>query len=820
MGLFQRLIPAGFGLAVRGNEEKIEREALRKIDEGNALEEEGQFVEAMKLYESAIRTAPKLARAHLNRGNILMMRGQLEDALRAYETALTLDPSYSAAHFNIGNAFMSLGRSGMALDSYKEAISLKPDFADAQVALGNTLVAMGRLDEAVTSYHQALRVKPDYAEVFINLGSTLQTLGKCNDALECYRQVLAIKPDYAEAHVYMGTALKDLGRLEDAVVCNRLAIEVRPNLFAAHNNLGNCLKELGNLNDSVVCYRQALEIEPDSAEVHSNLGLALKDLRQYDEAVICLRRALKTQSDVAEVHNSLGHALQMLGQFDAAKDSYQRALEIKPDFAEAHSNLGISLLDLGRLEDAVASFGKALQSDPESFRFHNNLGVAYKELGILDKAIACIGRSLELNPNCIDAHGNRLFIRNYLADQPGSLAFSEALFYGELVERLARPYISWASTPEPERRLRVGLVSGDLCKHPVGYFVVGVLTALVSASSDRLELVAYSNDLRFDALSEKIKTCCRDWHPVKGLSDEQLAEKIYDESVDILIDLSGHTAHNRLPMFAWKPAPVQLSWLGYFATTGVAAMDYFIADPWTLTVSEESHFTEKIYRLPETRLCFTPPDLEVAVSPLPAIENEYITFGCFNHLSKIGEPVVALWARILASVPDSRLFLRAEQIRDQSVRQSIIDRFAVYEVDPVRLILEGPVPRRDYLAGYHGVDIALDPFPYPGGTTTVEALWMGVPVLTLSGERFLSRQGLGLLMNAGLPDWIAADVDDYLARAVSHASDLRNLAALRRELRQQVLASPIFDSSRFAKHFEVALRDMWHTWCRQQQDQS
>jgi predicted O-linked N-acetylglucosamine transferase (SPINDLY family) len=261
---------------------------------------------------------------------------------------------------------------------------------------------------------------------------------------------------------------------------------------------------------------------------------------------------------------------------------------------------------------------------------------------------------------------------------------------------------------------------------------------------------------------------------------------------------------------------VQASWLGYLATTGVSAIDYIIADVWTLPESEEPYFTEKVWRLPESYLCFTPPADSVDVGPLPAIHNGYITFGSFNNLTKMNDTVVALWSQILAAIPDSRLYLKAKQLKEASVRQSVVERFAGHGIDAGRLILEGPVPRTDYLKPFQRVDIALDPLPYPGITTSVENLWMGVPVLTLAGKSFLSRQGVGLLMNAGLPEWIAEDADDYVVRAVLHASDLQKLSLLRNNLRQQVLASPIFDAPRFAKHFEAALRRMWQNWCQQQ----
>jgi predicted O-linked N-acetylglucosamine transferase (SPINDLY family) len=305
---------------------------------------------------------------------------------------------------------------------------------------------------------------------------------------------------------------------------------------------------------------------------------------------------------------------------------------------------------------------------------------------------------------------------------------------------------------------------------------------------------------------------------LSGKSDEAAARLIHSDSIHVLVDLSGHTAGNRLPIFAWKPAPVQVSWLGYFATTGIAAIDYLIADPWVLPETEEAYFTEKIWRLPETRLCFTSPDVDVEVSLLPALSNGYITFGCFNNLSKMNDDVVALWAKVLGSVPDSRLLLKAKQFVNGLVSKNTIDRFAAHGINSNRLILENPELRDKYLAAYHRVDIALDPFPYPGGTTSVEGLWMGVPVLTLAGERFLSRQGVGILMNVGLPEWIATDADDYVARAVSHAADLQHLSDLRSRLRQLVLASPIFDAPHFARNFEASLRGMWQKWCDEQSE--
>jgi protein O-GlcNAc transferase len=400
-----------------------------------------------------------------------------------------------------------------------------------------------------------------------------------------------------------------------------------------------------------------------------------------------------------------------------------------------------------------------------------------------------------------------------LPDVADDVLVADTRRYGEIVANKARPYQAWSNTPDANRPLRIGLVSGDFCNHPVGHFLEGVLSALHAQATGRLHLLAYATVARSDAVTNRLKAYCQVWRDVSALPDQHLAERIRADEVDILIDLSGHSAFNRLPMFAWKPAPVQATWLGYFASTGVAAIDYFLADPWSLPDGGASAFTEQIWCLPETRFCFTPPSERAPVSSLPAASNGHITFGCFNNLRKMNDSVVALWAQVLQQVAGSRLHLKAIQLDDEAVRQEVIRRFAAHGIAADRLSLAGPSPRAEYLQAYHQVDIALDPFPFTGGTTTAESLWMGVPVLTMAGRHLVSRQGLGLLMNAGLPGWVATDPQDYVDKAIAYAADLQALSTLRAGLRKQVLASPVFDAPRFAVAFEAALREMWVRWC-------
>ncbi|MDD5177598.1 MAG: tetratricopeptide repeat protein [Sterolibacterium sp.] len=637
--------------------------------------------------------------------------------------------------------------------------------------------------------------------------------GRYAEAEILAREITARFPMHGFGWKALGVVLKQMGRAIDALAPMRRAVELMPDDVETHNNLGVALRNLAQLDGAVASYRRALEIKPEYADAHNNLGYALQYMGYLHDAAASYRRALWIKPDSAEAHNNLGNILREMGQLDEAEASYRRALGLKPDLAEVQNNLGATLQDMGRLSEAEVNLRRALEIKPDYAEAHNNLGITLQYLDRLGEAEVSYRQALEIKPDFSQAHSNLLFSYNFLPKQAPAEMLAQARAYGKLAAQQAHPFISWHNDPDPSRQLRVGLVSGDLISHPVGYFIEGILKSFASQFASRLEFYAYTCFSRTDALTERLRACCRAWCSAVWQSDEILARQIRDDGIDILIDLSGHTAHNRLPMFAWKPAPVQVSWLGYFATTGVAAIDYLIADPWVLPETEEVYFTEKIWRLPETRLCFTPPDMDLDVSPLPALTNGYVTFGCFNNLTKMNDDVVAVWSRVLATVPNSRLFLKARQLNDASARQRTIDRFSAHGIDAKRLILEETEPREKYLAAYRRIDIALDPFPFSGGTTSVDSLWMGVPVLTLAGERFLSRQGVGILMNAGLPEWVAVDTGDYVARSALHAINLPRLAKLRNGLRKQVLASPITDAKRFSMHFEDSLRAMWRKWC-------
>ena len=782
MGIFDRLRFAGQTLA--NNDKKAgtaEQDAIRLIEKGQTLEAAGRFGDALQCYQDAIQLMPDLARAHFSHGNILLIMGDWEGALDALATAVGHNPDYAETFFNMGNALLEYGQLGGAVASYRRLLAIRPDFVEAHNNLGNTLQDLGQYDDAVSSYLHALEINPDFADAHCNMGLALQALGEPERAIESYMRALQINPALAEAHNNLGNAFKDIGQLESAVASYHRALDIQPNFTEAHNNLGYALQNLGRLNDAVKSYLRALELKPGYAEALCNLG----------------------------------NAQQGLGQFDGAIASYLRALEINPQLAGAHSNLGVVLKDLGQFNNAIAGYRRALALKPDFAEAHNNLGLVLQDLGQFDAAETSYRQALEVKPDYHEAHSNLLLALNYTASYTLAYYLEQARQYGRIVAgKVSTRFSAWQCAAHPER-LRVGLVSGDLRKHSVGHFLEGLLTHIDPA---RIELIAYPTYHKEDELTARIRRCFSAWKPLYGLSDQAAARLIHADGVHVLIDLSGHTEHNRLPVFAWKPAPVQVTWLGLPATSGVAEMDYVLGDPHAIPVEFDDHFSEAVWRMPDSCLCLTVPVSAVKVAPLPALAAGYVTFGSFNNLTKMTDAVVAVWARILKSVPNSQLLLKTKQLDDLLVCEKTRQHFASCGMTSDRLLLGGRIASDgDHLAAYNKIDIALDTFPYPGVTTSVEALWMGVPVLSLRGDRFLSCTAGSIARNAGLPDWVAADEDDYVAKAITFASDLPKLAALRAGLRQQVLASPLFDAPRFARNFEDALWGMWQRFQDQQE---
>jgi len=686
----------------------------------------------------------------------------------------------------------------------------------ALIAAGNAAEDEGRPGDALEFYDQVIASTPEHARAHLNRGNALMSLGDFDAAIEAFETAFRHDPGLAGAQYNLGNALTRQRRFEDACRAYRRALELKPGFVDAEVGLGSALDELGKLDDAVRHYRRALQAQPGLAPVYGNLGIVLAKQGQFSDAEACFRRALEIDPKLTHLYFRLGNACGQLGKRGPAIDAYRKMVQSHPDHGLSYCMLGIHLQLRGQLLESIECYRRVLEIAPRDPIAHNNLGVVYRQLSRLDEAAAIWRRALEVDPENLAPHSSLIFLENSRARGSTEAMIELARSFGASAARKAKVAVAWPNSPELERVLRVGFVSGDLRAHPVGYFLLSFLTALNARAAGRLELHAYFCYPFADKISALIQAQCHGWRQIYEMDDETLVRQIGEDRIDILIDLSGHTGENRLPALAWKPAPVQATWLGYLGTTGVDAIDYLIADEWTLPPELEPHCTEKVWRLPRSYLCFTPPVEDDTIGPLPALANGYVTFGSFNNLIKVGPDVISLWARVLHAVPGSRLLLKTNQFLESSVQQDVAERFARHGITGSRLMLEPHVARADYLKPFNRVDIALDPFPYPGITTSVECLWMGVPFVTLAGKTFMSRQGVGLLNNAGLPDWIAADEDDYVKLAVRQAGDLDTLRQLRQELRARVLASPIFDAQSFARNFEDALRGMWHAWCIRQ----
>lgn len=683
--------------------------------------------------------------------------------------------------------------------------------AAANLAAVAELFNQGRLPDAIARARELRAAYPDCAFCRKALCVALLGLGDPDDLAEAVSagaEAAALTPNDPQVHATLGAALAALSRADEAEASLRRALVLAPDFPAALANLGGLLLAGGRATEALPPLRRAAELAPNDARMLANLGAALNAAQRFDEAEAVCRRAIDAAPNLPAAHNNLGMAQNGQRRFDEAEQSFLRALECRPGYPEALNNLGNALLELGRLSEAESRLRQGLEARPDDAKALANLANVLHTQGRLSEAEALYRRAIDLAPDVLATRSNLLFALSHDPDIPPWDYLAEARRFGEAATRAAGPARAAWLCDDAALPLRVGLVSGDLREHPVGRFLEAWLARLDTAN---VELYAYPTTPDEDGLTARLRQHLAAWRPIHDLSDVEAAARVRDDRVHVLLDLSGHTAGNRLGMFALRPAPVQAAWLGYFASTGLEQMDFLLADAATVPPDEENRYTERILRLPGTRLCFTPPRDAPDVSPLPALSAGHLTFGCFQNLTKIADATLDLWARALAAIPDARLRLRCRQLGDREMAAALSHRLAARGIDPGRVELLPGLDYDAYLADHAHIDIVLDTFPYPGGTTTCEALWMGVPTLSLTGTGLLARQGASLLAAAGLPQWTAATPEEFAAKAADLAADLPALAALRRFLRDHVSASPLFDAPRFARAFADAMRAMWES---------
>ena len=732
--------------------------------------------------KSARHKGNKPSTQQMNTLATLFTEGRYPEAAALAQAMTVCFPRHGFGWKVLGTVFQQMGRSEDALIPMQKAAKLSPGDAEAHNNLGNTLQELGRLDEAESLYRRALTIKPNYTDAHYNLGNILKELGRLDESEASHRRALTIKPDYAEAHNNLGLTLNDMGCLDEAEASYRRALEIKPDFAEAYNNLGNTLQELGRLDEAETLYWRALTIKPNYTEAHYNLGNTLQELGRLDEAETLYRQALMIKPDYAEAYNNLGLTLNDLGCLDEVETSYRRALEIKPDYAEAHYNLGITLNDLGRLDEAEASYRRALEIKPDYAVAHSNLLFLYAYHSLL-------------NPH------------EYLAQ---ARSWEQACLTVE--DRHTAHHRVFQPPPLAGRRLRVGYVSGDYRQHAVSYFIEQLFSHHDQA---RIELFAYSTRGQGDAVTGRLQALTEHWVSLVGMPDAASRERIEADGIDVLIDLSGHTAHNRLGIFVHRAAPVQAHYLGYFASTGLTEMDYWIGDAILTPAETDSHFSERVWRLPRVWVSY---DGKVD-APVPAwrpSQDGTVWLGSFNNLGKLTPATLALWAKLLHALPEGKLLLKTKELSDMSNRQRILDSMSGHGILPHRIELQDRSATSDWsahMAYYDRLDIALDSVGgVGGGTTTCDALWMGVPVIALEGDRMGSRMTASMLNAIGRTEWIAGSEEDYIDKVVALARNVEQRKALRFSQRNRMAASPLCDARGLAMSLENAYFEMFERW--------
>jgi protein O-GlcNAc transferase len=778
---------------------------------GEAYRAMGKLDEAEVHLRQALRRDGSLADAHNSLGNVLRCRGQTNDATAAFREAVRLRPTFAEAHNNLGAMLQTAGDLSAAMIQYDRAIELNPNYAGAYNNLGLCRKALGNLEGACAAYERGRVLDPNNPDILINLATAYQGLGKAEQAIITYREVLGLTPDAAWVHNSLGTALVSLGLFDDAVACYREAIRLQPNLGETHFNLGVALYAQGNRDGAAAAYRDALRITPSLVKAISNLAFVMAAEGRLDESLALCQRAIVIDPNYAKAHLDSAHLYRATKQIPESIASFGEALRLRPDYAEAYNGLAMLYIDFGRMEEAIECCLTGIEPATANAALHANLAVAMQNLGRLDEAVVHGRRSVELNPGGAAEHSNLLY---RLLAHPGydaATIFAEHRAWGarhaDPLTALAPPH---SNDLLPDRRLRVGYVSPYFRDHAVNFFTEPILT---EHDHTAFEIFCYSDVRDEDAITNRLQACADHWRATRALTDEQLAEMVRSDAIDILVDLTGHISGSRLLAFARKPAPIQVTYIGYQGTTGMRAMDYRLTDEWADPPGRtDAYHTETLIRLPRSFFCYRPPDEAPPVSPLPVVDRGTFTFGSFNNFTKIGPTVVDAWLEMLARVERSRLIVLTHA--GSYLRDYFHERARARGVDPARIELCAKRPRREYLDLIAQADIALDPFPFNGHTTTCDCIWMGVPVVMLAGQTYASRFGGSVLVNVGLERWIADSRDAYVDLAVSMADEgnRAELTRLRAELRPRMAASPLLDFEGFARNIEAAYRTMWRTW--------
>jgi len=681
------------------------------------------------------------------------------------------NPSY---HFTLGRVLARQDKKQDAIKSYKDAIRLKPDFIDALNNLGTMYLSQGNIQDADEIFKSILDKNPRDLNALCNKGSILYKQGKYKESIETYNKVLEIDSTRANVFYDLGRCYMLIEKYDTAIDNFQKAITIQPDYIEPMIDIGNIYLQNGEPNKALEAFLNAKKIRSDQ-DISAGLINSYVDLGYDNEAILETEFASKEFPDSPQIQNMQGVIYNNTGDFSKALGFYNKALTLQPDNPGIYSNMAVAQKNIGRLDEAINNLRKALELAPQAWGIHSNLLLS-------------------------------MLYASFVS--PEDLA-QEAFRYGS---QIADPLIrkrAFKNDKDPDRKLRIGYVSPDFRKHAVSYF----LAPIYFCNKEEFEIFAYSKTIKEDGVTQKIKQSVDHWRDIRLMDHDAAADLIEEDKIDILVDLAGHTANNGLMIFARKPAPIQVTWLGYPSTSGMKAIDYKISDNYVDPEGMTEHLhAEKLWRLPDVFCAYAPYENSPEVINHPPFEdNGYITFGCFNNFSKVTDPVLDTWAKILDKVPDSKLMLEILGLEDDATRQDIEKKLERLNIPEDRLILIPYAKANQYIL-YNKIDIALDPFPAVGGTTSMDTLWMGVPFITLAGKHFGSRMGVTILENTGMPEYITKSMDEYVTKAVNLAQDREKLRNIRRGLRNRFAKSPVMDQKSFSKNMEDAYREMWKKW--------
>ncbi len=755
------------------------------------------------------------AGAHHMRALIAFRQGDWQTASTEAAAAIKAFPDNPHFHNTHGAALIEWKHFDLAQQAFQSAIRLDPNHAEAHNNLGNLLKGKNDLSKALFHYEAACRSRPEYHEAWHNRGVVHLLKGDWNKAISHLQRALELNPDDPETLLCLGTCLSEQGNLKEAEPLLRKALVQKGGTPEILHELALTLQRLNRHSEAIGYYRQLVEQKPEDFGVLNNLGLSLYSAGLLEEAIVIYKRSIALNPEFPVTYLNIGNLYKDQNRWDEALACYKKALQFKPDYIEAHNNMGLIFQIQGHLPAAIQCFDSVLAMVPEFHGACVNRANALSELGRHEEVISSLRGLIACQPDYHSVHDNLLFVLSHHPNIPPETIFEEHLRWAKQhTHNLPPPFHFYDHSRDPDRPLRIGYLSPDFYGHVVALNLFPILS---NHERSRFEIVCYSNTQREDMITERLKWHATLWRNIRHETDETVCEWIRSDRIDILIDLAGHTAHNRLLVFARKPVPIQISYLGYIQTTGLTQIDYRLTDehgdPEGTT---DPFYTEKLIRLPGSAICYDSMQGSPEVQPPPFLKQKKITFLSFNNLNKINDEVIGLWSRLLQEVESSTLLLKAKPLIDSKVATWIQQRFEHHGIDQRRIEFAGWVGSNlEHLQWYGKGDIALDPFPFNGGITSFDALWMGVPVVTLAGYHFASRMGVRLLAEIGLKELIAHSKDEYIQIASTLARDPGRLQALRSTLRDRIRQSPLMDGPKTTQNLENALRLAWTKWCQQ-----